>query len=100
MLTSEQIRAARAILRMEQRQLAERAGVSLETIKRIERTPGPVSAHSMTLENVQKALEKTGVVFVPENGDGPGVETQEANVSQVTGSAVMWTNENEITYLH
>jgi len=37
MLTSEQIRAARAMLRMEQRQLAEAAGVSLETIKRIAR---------------------------------------------------------------
>ncbi|MDU6138645.1 helix-turn-helix transcriptional regulator, partial [Bradyrhizobium sp.] len=42
MLTSEQIRAARAMLRIEQRDLAEKSGVSLETIKRIERTPGPI----------------------------------------------------------
>ena len=52
MLTSEQVRAARALLRIEQRELAERAGVSPETIKRIERTPGPIAAHSATVDKV------------------------------------------------
>jgi transcriptional regulator with XRE-family HTH domain len=71
MLTSEQIRGARAMLRIEQADLAMRAGVSLETIKRIERKPGKVSAYAATLEAIQAALEAGGVEFT--NGDQPGV---------------------------
>ncbi len=73
MITSEQIRGARAMLRIEQSELAARAGVSLETIKRIERKPGPVSALAATLEAIRKALEAAGVAFIDEDGEGPGV---------------------------
>jgi transcriptional regulator with XRE-family HTH domain len=72
MLTSEQIRAARALLRIEQRDLAERAGVSLETIKRLERLPGPISAYTSTVDAIRHALEKAGVEFIDQNGGGPG----------------------------
>jgi transcriptional regulator with XRE-family HTH domain len=71
MLTSEQIRAARAMLRIEQRDLAEKSGVSLETIKRIERTPGPISAYTGTVDKLRRALESAGIEF--SNGDWPGV---------------------------
>ena len=73
MLTSEQIRAARAMLRIEQTDLASLAGVSLETIKRIERKPGRISALAATLDAIRAALEAAGVIFVEENGEGPGV---------------------------
>jgi predicted transcriptional regulator len=59
------------MLRIEQADLAVRAGVSLETIKRIERKPGKVSAYAATLEAIQAALEAAGVEFT--NGDQPGV---------------------------
>jgi predicted transcriptional regulator len=59
------------MLRIEQRDLAERSGVSLETIKRIERTPGEVSAYASTVSAIQRALEAAGVEFI--NGDKPGV---------------------------
>ena len=72
MLTSEQIRAARAMLRIEQRDLADRSGVSLETIKRIERTPGAVSAYASTVDAIRCALEAAGIEFL-ENGGGDGV---------------------------
>jgi predicted transcriptional regulator len=71
MLTSEQIRAARAMLRIEQKDLAERAGISLETVKRIERTPGVVSAYASTVDSLQRALEAAGIEFM--NSDQPGV---------------------------
>ena len=45
-LTSEMIRAARALLRWEQRNLAEASSVSLPTIKRLESRPGPLVAHT------------------------------------------------------
>jgi len=73
MLTSEQVRAARALLRIEQRDLAEASGVSLETIKRVERIPGAISAYASTVDAIQRALESAGVIFVAENGEGPGV---------------------------
>jgi predicted transcriptional regulator len=72
MLSSEQVRAARAMLRIEQRDLAATAGVSLETVKRIERSPGPISALAATVEKIQRALESAGIEFT--NGDEPGVK--------------------------
>jgi transcriptional regulator with XRE-family HTH domain len=72
MLTSEQIRAARAMLRIDQRELAVRSGVSLETIKRIERIPGPISAYTSTMAAIQRALEDAGIEFISGNGGGPG----------------------------
>ena len=78
MLTSEQIRGARAMLRIEQSDLATRAGVSLETIKRIERKRGPVSAFAATLDSIRAALEAAGVEFIAENGGGAGVRLRAA----------------------
>jgi hypothetical protein len=59
------------MLRIEQRDLAERSGVSLETIKRIERIPGAVSAYTSTMAAIQRALEDGGIEFT--DGDQPGV---------------------------
>ncbi len=72
MLTSEQIRAARALLRWGQEELAKAAGISVETVKRLERTPGAVSAYIGTVEAITKALEARGVEFT-ENEEGRGV---------------------------
>lgn len=74
MLTAEQLRAARALLRMEQKELAERAGVSLPSIKRLEQMEGALTATRVsTIEAIRAALEKAGVAFIPENGGGAGV---------------------------
>jgi transcriptional regulator with XRE-family HTH domain len=74
MLTSAQIRAARAMLRWDQTQLAGAAMVSVETIKRIERLDGDLgSTKAGTLQAIQSALEAAGAIFVAENGEGPGV---------------------------
>jgi transcriptional regulator with XRE-family HTH domain len=73
MLTGEQIRGARAMARMEQRELAEKAGVSIETAKRLESKVGTLSALTGTIAAIRTALESAGVIFVDENGHGPGV---------------------------
>jgi predicted transcriptional regulator len=70
-ITSELIRAARALLRWEQRDLAQASGISLPTIKRLEVTPGPLAAHSSTVTALRRALEFAGIEFT--NGGGPGV---------------------------
>ena len=68
MLTSEQLRAARALKRMDQKHLADVAGVSVETIKRLEKTEGPLlTATGTTLAAIRTALEAAGVEFI-DNG--------------------------------
>ena len=75
------------MLRIEQRDLAEQSGVSLETIKRIERIPGPVSAYASTVDAIRRALEAAGVEFIPENGGGPGARLRKAGPSSAPASA-------------
>jgi predicted transcriptional regulator len=72
-LNSELIRAARALLRWEQRDLEAASSVSLPTIKRLESKPGIMAAHLSTVVALRKALEAAGVEFIDENGGGPGV---------------------------
>jgi len=86
MLTSEQIRAARALLRMEQKDLAERSGVSLPTIKRLETQPGPLGAHGRTVDALRTALEAAGIIFVEQNGEGPGVRLRKAASGLTVGN--------------
>lgn len=63
-LTAEQLRAARAMLRLEQRDVAERAGVSVETVKRLEGMTGPLrTTRVATVEAIRLALERAGVEF-------------------------------------
>jgi hypothetical protein len=73
LITSEQVRAARALIRWEQRDLAATSKVSLPSIKRLETIPGPLAAQARTIEALRSALEAAGVEFIPENGSGPGV---------------------------
>ncbi len=72
MLTSQQIRAARGLLRWSARELAERAGVHLATVQRMERTDGTVGGTARTVAKVERALEAEGVDFLADNG-GTGV---------------------------
>jgi len=72
-LTSELIRAGRALIRWEQRDLANASLVSLATIKRLESKPGIMAAHLPTVAALKAALEAAGVEFIDENGGGPGV---------------------------
>ena len=70
MVTSAQLRAARGLLNWTVRDLAERAGVHRNTVTRIE-TDATAPGHALSA--VQAALEAAGVIFIDENGEGPGV---------------------------
>lgn len=71
-MTSAQLRAARALVDWSQTALAEKASLSVETIKRLERVKGSLAATKVsTLEAIAKAFDKAGVEFT--NGDAPGV---------------------------
>jgi transcriptional regulator with XRE-family HTH domain len=73
LLTGEQIRAGRALLRIEQTDLARAAQVSLETIKRLERMHGSVEANTRTVAAIAEAFYRLGVVFDLSIGAGPGL---------------------------
>jgi transcriptional regulator with XRE-family HTH domain len=73
MITAEQIRAARALARLDQSELAERAGISVETVKRVERLRGPISANTSTEAAIRRVFAAAGIVFIDENGGGYGV---------------------------
>ncbi len=64
MTSSEQIKAARALLRMEQEELARRSGVSVTTIRRLEAAGGESLVAEGTTATVRKALEEAGVEFI------------------------------------
>lgn len=64
MATPEQIKAARALLRMEQEELARRAGVSVTTIRRLEAADREYAVAEETAEGVQNALQEAGVEFI------------------------------------
>lgn len=69
MITGTQIRMARAALGWSVHVLAEKAGVTANTVSRIERGGESLSA---TLDNLQTTLERGGVIFLPadQNIDG------------------------------
>ncbi|MGH7101255.1 MAG: helix-turn-helix domain-containing protein [Acetobacteraceae bacterium] len=60
-----QIRAARAFLHLEQAELAERAKVSIVTIRRVETKEGGDRVAPATLARVRVALEEAGAEFIP-----------------------------------
>jgi transcriptional regulator with XRE-family HTH domain len=87
MLTAAQMRAARALVGMEQKMLAELSGVSLPTIQRMEASNGVVRGVIETLMKVMGALEAAGVEFINEgavsSGGGRGVRLRRAGLSAV-----------------
>lgn len=84
MITSAQVRAARALLGIDQRQLAELAGLSLPTIQRMEASDGQVRGIIDTLMKVIEALDEAGVELIgernPSTGSGRGVRLKDAAV--------------------
>ena len=72
MITAAQIRAARALLGMDQRRLAEAAGLSLPTIQRMEGSDGQIRGNVESLVKLVEALERAGVELI---GDGAASPT-------------------------
>jgi len=74
MITGAQVRAAKALLNWSGSVLAERAGIAISTIRRIESIDGVLpSASVRVLQAIQAALEDAGVEFIGTPDDRPGV---------------------------
>lgn len=77
MISGAQMRAARALLGVDQRGLAELSGLSVPTIQRMEASPGTVRGNVDSLAKVVAAIEAAGVELIGEGaasqGEGRGV---------------------------
>lgn len=77
MITAAQMRAARALLGIDQRELAELSGVSLPTVQRMEASDGNVRGIIDSLTKVVDAFDNAGIELIGENvksvGSGRGV---------------------------
>jgi len=77
MITSGQLRAARALLGIDQRELAEIAGLSVPTIQRMEASEGVIRGNVDSLMKLIGALEKAGIILIndgaPSSEGGRGI---------------------------
>ncbi|MBY6242723.1 helix-turn-helix domain-containing protein [Methylosinus sp. Sm6] len=91
MITAAQMRAARALLGIDQKKLAELSGVSLPTIQRMEASEGNVRGMVDTLTKVVEALNEAGVELIGENarseGAGRGARLRRAGPASTPANA-------------
>jgi transcriptional regulator with XRE-family HTH domain len=77
LLTAGQLRAARALLGVDQKEFADKAGVSVQTIQRMEASDGIVRGVVDSLMKVVEALDRAGIELIaegtPSSGQGRGV---------------------------
>ena len=82
MITAGQLRATRALLGIDQRALAEAAGLSLPTIQRMEASDGVIRGNVDSLMKLVAALETLGIELISDNavsqGHGRGIRFKRA----------------------
>jgi transcriptional regulator with XRE-family HTH domain len=76
MMTPAQSRAARGLIEWSQSELASRANLGLSTIRDFEK--GRRIPTINNLAAIRRALESAGIVFIPQNGEGPGVRLRKS----------------------
>jgi transcriptional regulator with XRE-family HTH domain len=85
MITASQLRAARALLGIDQPVLAQRAGLSLPTIQRMETSDGLIRGNVDSLTKVVQAREDMGIELIGDGGastiGGRGVRLRERDLS-------------------
>ena len=91
MITAPQLRAARALVGLDQRQLAELSGLSVPTIQRMEASDGVIRGNVASLMKLVHALESAGVELIGEgvasHGEGRGVRLRRRPAPVAEGAA-------------
>lgn len=78
MITAWQIRAGRAALGWSASDVARHAGLSWKTIQRLENIDSRAAGLASTLMAIQAALEGAGIVFIDDDGNGPGIRFRQS----------------------
>ena len=71
MITAAQMRAARALLGIDQRQMADLSGLSVPTIQRMEASDGVIRGNVDSLMRLISALEKAGIELINAGAESP-----------------------------
>lgn len=83
MITAAQLRAARALVGIDQRKLAKRSGLSLPTIQRMEASDGVIRGNVDSLMKLVAALDEAGIELIADRaasqGGGRGVRLKAAD---------------------
>jgi len=77
LITSDQIRAARALLRWSGKELAEKSGIGFSTLMRLEVLQGVPGTQVKTLDAIKKSFEAAGIEFIGTPESGAGVRWKE-----------------------
>jgi len=76
-ISGRQLAAARTLAGKTQADIAAAAGISIPTLKRMESSAATVSGIPNNVKAVISALESAGVIFIDQNGNGPGVRLRD-----------------------
>lgn len=79
MISSRQIKAARALLGWKGQDLAERSGVGVTTLRRYETQEGIPNANASVIRAIKDCLESEGIVFSGDPVSSPGVSLSQKN---------------------
>ena len=85
MVSSQQIRAARALLCISAAELAERSAVSHRTLQRFEAQDGIPESRSGNLEAIERVLAELGIIFLGDPLTSPGVQLRNVDVVDAEG---------------
>lgn len=76
-LSGRQLAAARTLIGRTQAEIAAAARISIPTLKRMEASEGAVSGMTNNVAAVVQVLLDLGIIFIPSNGNGPGVRLRD-----------------------
>ncbi|WP_247645276.1 helix-turn-helix domain-containing protein [Agrobacterium tumefaciens] len=76
-LSGRQLAAARTLIGKTQAEIAAAARISIPTLKRMEASEGSVTGMTNNVAAVVQTLIDFGIIFIPSNGNGPGVRLRD-----------------------
>src|SRR5580700_5481237 len=86
LVTGNQLKAARALAGVDQQQIADSAGVSVNTIRNMEaRGAEPITSSAVTVRHVQVALEALGIEFLNHARPGVRLSVPSAHAAEIVG---------------
>lgn len=99
LITPEQIRAARALLRLDQAKLARDAGISVVTLRRLEQTHGLATVAPATVDRVRDVLVQAGAEFIDRGvrrsaATAEDIETIKRDIDRIVARSALMMQQN------
>ena len=79
MISSRQIKAARALLGWKGRDLADKSGVGITTLRRYEAQDGMPNANKFVIKAIKTCLEEAGIIFSGDPLTDPGIKLRKSD---------------------